>query len=639
MSTLHEILHAAAIGETTDWEFKSARGGFPGSLWQTYSAMANSEGGVIVLGVREDSDRTLRLDGLTPELIASHQKTLWDGLNNRSVVSLNLLDPSHVDVVDVPPAQLLVVHVPRATRTQRPAHLGGNPLGHTYRRSHEGDYRCTDAQVRRMLADADPVPPDHRILPGFTLADLDTVSLRQYRQRALVAKVDHPWLRFEDRELLERLGAWRQDRASGESGLTLAGLLMFGLDRAIRDAHGAPAYFVDYRERLDPSTRWSDRIHPDGTWESNLFQFYGRVWPKLAAALPTPFRLEGATRRDGTPAHEALREAFVNALIHADYAVGGGIVVERLPDRITFANPGTLLVSLEQYNKGGVSECRNAALQQMFLLIGGGEHAGSGADRIRAGWRSLHWRPPQIRVDDQPDRVTLTLPTINLIPDATMRRLRERFHRDFEALLPAELQALATADLEGSVSNARLQELLTGHPVDISRMLQRLCERGLLVSDNRRRWTTYRLGEVQRPLLPVAKAAGGSSPLPPSSSPLPPSSSPLEPSSSGMQPDSIGMQGSGSGPMTLSMDDELRAIAAPVAARGKAAAAVVRATILNLCSGRYLSADQLGTVLHRNPARIQARFLAPMVRDGLLALRFPEAPNRADQAYTTVRRS
>jgi ATP-dependent DNA helicase RecG len=275
----------------------------------------------------------------------------------------------------------------------------------------------------------------------------------------------------------------------------------------------------------------------------------------------------------------------------------------------------------------------------MFLLIGGGEHAGSGADRIRAGWRSLHWRPPQIRIDDQPDRVTLTLPTINLIPDATMRRLRERFHRDFEALLPAELQALATADLEGSVSNARLQELLTGHPVDISRMLQRLCERGLLVSDNRRRWTTYRLGEVQRPLFPVAKAAGGSSPLPPSSSPLPPSSSPLEPSSSGMQPDSIGMQGSGPGPTTPSMDDELRAIAAPVAARGKAVAAVVRATILNLCSGRYLSADQLGTVLHRNPARIQARFLAPMVRDGLLALRFPEAPNRADQAYTTVRRS
>jgi len=193
------------------------------------------------------------------------------------------------------------------------------------------------------------------------------------------------------------------------------------------------------------------------------------VWPKLAAALPTPFRLEGATRRDETPAHEALREAFVNALIHADYAVGGGIVIERLPDRITFANPGTLLVSLEQYNKGGVSECRNAALQQMFLLIGGGEHAGSGADRIRAGWRSLHWRPPQIRVDDQPDRVTLTLPTISLIPDPTMSRLRERFQRDIDALLPAELQALATADLEGVCEPSKARRVVRRGAIGLRR--------------------------------------------------------------------------------------------------------------------------------------------------------------------------
>jgi len=198
----------------------------------------------------------------------------------------------------------------------------------------------------------------------------------------------------------------------------------------------------------------------------------------------------------------------------------------------------------------------------------------------------------------------------------SVKHPRERFHRDFEALLPAELQALATADLEGSVSNARLQELLTGHPVDINRMLQRLCERGLLVSDNRRRWTTYRLGEVQRP----------------------PDIAGLPPDIAGLPPDIAGLKGSGLRPAAPSRDDELRAIAAPVAARGKAAPAVLRATILNLCSGRYLSTDQLGTALRRNSAWIRAKFLAPMVREGLLALRFPESPKRTDQAYITVRR-
>ena len=52
---IDRILEAVHVGETTDWEFKSARGGFPGSFWETYSAMANSEGGVVVLGVREQA--------------------------------------------------------------------------------------------------------------------------------------------------------------------------------------------------------------------------------------------------------------------------------------------------------------------------------------------------------------------------------------------------------------------------------------------------------------------------------------------------------------------------------------------------------------------------------------------------------
>ena len=51
---IDRILEAVHVGETTDWEFKSARGGFPGSFWETYSAMANSDGGIVILGVRED---------------------------------------------------------------------------------------------------------------------------------------------------------------------------------------------------------------------------------------------------------------------------------------------------------------------------------------------------------------------------------------------------------------------------------------------------------------------------------------------------------------------------------------------------------------------------------------------------------
>jgi ATP-dependent DNA helicase RecG len=111
-----------------------------------------------------------------------------------------------------------------------------------------------------MLADADETPRDHRILERFGLQDLDTASLAQYRQRLRSGRPDHPWVDLPDRDLLEKLGGWRRDRSTRSEGLTLAGLLMFWKDLVIREPEAVPGYFVDYREKLDPTLRWTDRL-------------------------------------------------------------------------------------------------------------------------------------------------------------------------------------------------------------------------------------------------------------------------------------------------------------------------------------------------------------------------------------------
>lgn len=614
--SIDDILTAASIGEGDDWEFKSAKGGLPGSLWSTYSAMANTEGGTIVLGVSEYTG-AVKLDGL-PLAHAQHlHKELWDLLHNRNKVNSNVLQPDDIKVITRGSAAFVAMRVPRATRTQRPIHLGANPLGNTWRRYHEGDYKCSDAEVRRMLADAEDIRPDQRILDGFTLDDLDTASIEQYRQRFRAMRPEHPWLSLANKELLEQLGGWRKDRESKLEGITLAGLLMFGKDTVIREPGATPNYFVDYREKLDPATRWTDRIFPDGTWQANLFQFYHRVWPRLAAGLPTPFKLEGSQRKDDTSAHESLREAFVNALVHADYLGEGGIVIERYPDRFEFNNPGILLVSLEQFRKGGVSECRNKQLQKMFLMLGYGEQAGSGVERIRNGWREKHWRIPFISIRNKPDRVILTLPMVSLIPAETLVELKQSFGQVIDTLKPVELQALATAHLEGSVSNGRLQELVQDHRFDITKALQHLCELELLSSDNKRRWTTYRLPDKVGSNMPDKPLLGQ-----PDDTSDNQATATADPNSN--MPDK--------GP---DMPDKDRVMPDSPKRRTRRSPELTTTRILELCQGRYLTAKELADHLGKNDRYISNNFIYPLVKKGRLRPKFPGS-KRKDQSYTTA---
>ncbi len=397
------------ISEFEEIEYKAAQVDFPKEFWKTYSAYANTNTGLIVLGVREKG-ASIVFEGLTDQQIESYKKRFWNDCNNPKTVSINLLTNEDVRVVTHQNKKLLVFKIPVASRTQKPVYLTKNPFGNTYKRNNEGDYRCTDEEVKRMIADASAeLKKDAVILENYTLDDIDTTSLKQYKRLFSIHRPGHPWLVENNLELLKKLGAYRIDRQTRKEGLTIAGLLMFGKYESISEI--LPNFFPDFREKqtADKNIRWTDRIYPDGTWEANLFQFYIKVWAKLSLFLPKPFKLQGDTRIDETPTHIALREAFINALVHTDYSLSGNIVIAVDNEKFVFSNPGTLLVSMEQYYTGGVSECRNPALQQMFLLIGKAEKAGSGVDKILAGWEERHWRKPYLNMNNSPDKVVLTL--------------------------------------------------------------------------------------------------------------------------------------------------------------------------------------------------------------------------------------
>ncbi len=62
-------------------EAKSARGGLPKSMWETYSAFANSRGGVILLGVAEGPDGELVPEGMPKPRRRIDE--IWNSLNEQ----------------------------------------------------------------------------------------------------------------------------------------------------------------------------------------------------------------------------------------------------------------------------------------------------------------------------------------------------------------------------------------------------------------------------------------------------------------------------------------------------------------------------------------------------------------------------
>ena len=159
-------------------EAKKALGGLPKSIWETYSAFANTYGGIILLGVEERADKSLHpVDLPDPDRLI---REFWDIVNNPNKTSVNILSARDVFVQEVDGAHIVVIRVPRAERSYKPVYVDGNPLC-TYRRNGEGDYRCTREEYQAMVRDASVRTQDMLVLNEMDLGVFHPESVRSYR--------------------------------------------------------------------------------------------------------------------------------------------------------------------------------------------------------------------------------------------------------------------------------------------------------------------------------------------------------------------------------------------------------------------------------------------------------------------------
>ena len=373
----------------------------PADFWPSYSAFANTDGGTIILGIRE-KDGKREIEGLQDA-----EKTvadIWNAVNNAEKISANVLFNESVYPVEVDGKQLVVVEVPRAERTVRPVYIGADVFKGSYRRNGEGDYHCSRETVEGMIRDKCAETADNCVIDEMTVADLDADTIRRYRMYFSQLRPGHVWSGLSDEGFLMKIGAAVRGR-DGVVHPTMAGLVCFGDFNEITNV--LPYFFLDYREHLSPDVRWTDRVcSGDANWSGNVFDFFFRINQSITAGVKVPFKIasDNVTRVDDTPVHKALREVLANALIHADYHGRRGIVIDKYPKRLEISNPGTLRMSKSVAIAGGTSDARNGKIFNIFSLVRIGERSGMGLSSLYGVWEKEKFAAPSIVESYEPDR-------------------------------------------------------------------------------------------------------------------------------------------------------------------------------------------------------------------------------------------
>lgn len=627
--------------ESLEVEFKRGKGGLPNDLWSTVSAFANTNGGWILVGVREAEDGTGILDDLkNPD---ARLQDFTNQVRNRQKISHAVCGADDAAVEHLGGKAVLVIRVPAASLKDRPVYIGGNPYHGTFLRRNSGDYECTEQEVKRMMREASDVTADSAILDRYTLDDLDPDALARYRRRFQTETPGSPWNGYDDLLFLQKLGAHRRDRNTGREGITVAGLLLFGTREALREWRGR--HRIDFRRLpgdTDAHERWTDRV----LWEEHLFGAFETIYPRLVADLPNPFRLREGARRGEGPAQIAMREALVNLLVHADYSETDASLILRHDQGCRFTNPGSSRVSKHDLLTGDRSNPRNPNLVAAFRYVGLADEAGTGIPKILQAWRQLGLKAPDIEVGTERYEFSIRLRYIHFLSE------EDRTWLDALGALRPEPQQLALvhAKEHGSVDNPQLCKLTGQHPSDAGKTLTGLRDEGLLVSEGMGRGTFYQLAAACQTALDAVR--GETRPLHPDLFDVEMVSPGTSGPSPGTRQGSLGTNAGSLGTTEASLGTNELELPRPAGYPGSAeewgalsrAAANVRPqdrartieierVVAALCARSALSLTELSTLTGKGRVRVR-NVVRSLMEQGRLEYAYPNTPSSPKQRYT-----
>lgn len=424
-----ELIQRLQDIEWEDFEVKEAKTDIPKNSWETVSAFANTAGGWLIFGVKKKGNSYEIVGVQDPGKIEQDFTTCL-----RNGTKFN----KPIDVTskkyNFPEGTVLAFYIPQKSKRDKPIYI--NAPKNTFIRSASGDQRATQEEIDTFFRTSSFEEKDGE-KTQFTIKDLDQDTIKQYRTYFSVVNPGHRYNRLPDEEFLEKLGV-----LSGKK-VTYGGLLVFGTEDTL--AHAIPKFKIDYLEipgksYEDAPTRYSQRILS----EKNLFSTFFDLYEQISKKIDVPFSVKGGFRDDDPPQLQAIREALVNLIIHADYFSQSTPRIRFFIDRYEFYNPGGLPKDIEYILKEDFSLPRNPIIAKTFRFIKLSENIGSGFSKMINGWMRAYKLKPII--DSNFDFYKITFPTTNKTTTKTINKPSNKESKEKMILRIIERNPLFTAE-------------------------------------------------------------------------------------------------------------------------------------------------------------------------------------------------
>lgn len=287
-------------GESFNVEFKTSSIALNKDAFDSICGFLNRSGGHLILGVQDDGT----VCGVQEDKVQG----IIDGLVANANNPQKLNPPYYIspEVIDMNGKQVIVVYVPESSQVHA-------TKGRIYDRNQDGDFDITNQQdqVSQLYLRKQNSYSENQVYPYVELSDFKQSLFEKVRNLARNQQPKHPWLAMTNEGLLRSAGLYKKDMKTGQSGYTLAAVLLFGKDETIQSV--VPHYKTDAIARKENIDRYDDR----DDIRTNLFDSYDRLMAFVAKHLSEKFHLINTQRinvRDNL-----FREVIANMLVHREY--------------------------------------------------------------------------------------------------------------------------------------------------------------------------------------------------------------------------------------------------------------------------------------------------------------------------------